>query len=125
LTDSFKLIFQGQLAKECGEPFQGSWVHPTLDLLAPARHLDEASTFEFLDVVGQGRWRNIEIFAKLPDAQAHRFFGAATGTWRAASGEAAKEGKTMLIPQRLELLGQLFNIISTVRHTSKCEESID
>ena len=38
-----------------------------IDLLTSARHLDETSAVEFLNVMRKGRWRDIEPFAKLAD----------------------------------------------------------
>jgi hypothetical protein len=119
--DSLNCACIGSRAKECGKLLQGSWIHPALNLLALACHLDEAGTIELLDVMGKGGRRNIKAFTKPTDAQTRRILGTAGGTGGAARSEAAEQRETMLVPQCLKLFGKLFVNDLTVRHISNCK----
>ncbi len=116
--DSLNCACIGSRAKECGKLLQGSWIHPALDLLALACHLDEAGTIELLDVMRKGGRRNIKAFTKPTDAQTHGILGAAGGTGGAARSEAAEQREAVLVSQCLELLCKPFVVNLTFRHIS-------
>nr|WP_264318446.1 hypothetical protein [Acidithiobacillus ferridurans] len=113
----------GQIAKERGELLKGLRGHPTLNLLALARHLDKTGAMEFFQVMGEGGGRNINVCTKLADTVTHCILRTTAGAGWAATGEAAEHGQAMRIAQRLELSREGFDIISNVRHVSNNREA--